>query len=265
MRGTFWFVFAACLAAALASAPPAAAQENAITLHTDRSSYGADSVIAVWGSVSTLLPGAHIQMKILYGDQVIMVDQFEVAADRSFARLVTTGGPNWSNDGQYVVRVWYGSDNTSREFEYVAGSSMAAAQRAEVDDGRGGTFDVWYSVLGGTVDGMAVDYDNLAIRVEMSADSGGSLALDLPRAYINSTDAGGDVAYIVMAGDRQLYHEEVDAEPDVRRITVTFPADTTEILVVGTAVVPEFGAAAAVLLAVGGAAAAARLKTRISP
>lgn len=254
-------MFIVCLT--VMAMPLATAQENVITLHTDRDSYDADSVIAVWGGVSTILPGAHIQMKILYGDQVIMVDQFEVAADRSFARLVTTGGPNWSNDGQYVVRVWYGSDNTGQEFEYVSGDSLAAALRAEVDDGRGGTFDVWYSILGGTVRGMAVDYDNLAIRVQISTNSGGSLVLDLPRMYVDSTDAGDDVAYIVMAGDRQLHHEEINADSDVRRIKVAFPADTTDLLVIGTEVVPEFGTVAIILLAVGSVATVSRLKTRI--
>jgi hypothetical protein len=69
----------------------------------------------------------------------------------------------------------------------------------------------------------------------------------------------------VLAGDQQLQYVERDTASDVRRIWVAFPPETSEILVIGTAVVPEFGAAAVLLLAVGGAVAASRFRTRIFP
>ena len=256
-------VVVSALVAALAL--PAAAQENPIMLSTDQDSYMLGDDVVVWGSVSTVLPGEQMQMKVLYRDDVIMVDQFEVAADGSFARRVSSGGPNWDNSGSYVVRVWYGSDNISREFAYVAEDAGVPTAHIEVADGRGGTFDLEYAIRGGTVDRMVVDYHNLAILVEMESDRGGDLLLDLPRRYINATDTGGDVEFIVLAGDQQLQYVERDTASDVRRIWVAFPPETSEILVIGTAVVPEFGAAAVLLLAVGGAVAASRFRTRIFP
>ena len=83
--------------------------------------------------------------------------------------------------------------------------------------------------------------------------------------YINSTDAGGDIKFIVLADDQPIPYIEHDAGPDIRRIEVAFPSETSEIMVIGTEVVPEFGAAALALLAVGGAVAVSRLRTRISP
>lgn len=244
---------------------PAAAQENHIMLSTDRDSYMLGDDVVVWGSVSTVLPGEQMQMKVLYGDDVIMVDQFEVAADGSFARRVSTGGQNWDNSGSYVVRVWYGSDNISREFEYVAEDADTPTRQIEVADGRGSTFDLGYAIRGGTVDRMVVDYDNMAILVEMESDRGGDLLLDLPRRYINATEAGDDTEFIVLAGDQPLQYVERDTASDVRRIWVAFPPGTSEILVIGTEVVPEFGAVAVLLVAVGGAVAASRFRTRIFP
>lgn len=244
-------------------AVPAAAQENFITLNTDKEMYMLGDTIVVWGSVSTVLPGEHIQMKVLHRDEVVMVDQFEVASDGTFARPVSSGGPNWDASGQYVVRVWYGSDNTSRQFEYVAEDANTPNRQMEVADGRGGTFDLEYAVKGGTVESMVVDYESLAISVSMESERGGSLLVDLPRRFINATDADGDVEFIVLADMQNLAYVEEAAGSDVRRIAVAFPPGTDEILIIGTAVVPEFGVAVYMALAVGGAAAASAFRTRI--
>ena len=242
---------------------PAAAQENFIALNTDKDTYLLGDTIVVWGSISTVLPGEQIQMQILYREQVVMVDQFDVASDGTFARPVSSGGSNWDRSGQYVVRIWYGTDNTSRQFEYVAEDVSTPNRQMEVADGRGGTFDLEYAIRGGIVERMVVDYESLAISVELESEDGGSILVDLPRRFINATDADGDVAFIVLADTQSLPYVEEDAEPDVRRISVSFPPGTDEILIIGTAVVPEFGSAVYVVLAVGGAAAASVFRTRI--
>lgn len=258
-------VLLAASAILTAWAMPAAAQENFITLNTDKDMYMLGDNIVVWGSVSTVLPGEHIQMKVLHRNEVIMVDQFEVASDGTFARPVSADGPNWDRSGQYVVRIWYGSDNTSRQFEYVAEDASSPNKQIEVADGRGGTFDLKYAVRGGTVERMVVDYESLAISVDLESEHGGSLLVDLPRRYINATNADGDVKFIVLADTQNLAYVEEDAGSDVRRIAVTFPPGTGDILIIGTAVVPEFGAAVYMVLAVGGAAAVSVFRTRIFP
>lgn len=258
-------VLLAASAMLAAWALPADAQENFIMLNTDKDMYILGDTIVVWGSISTVLPGEHIQMKVLNRDEVVMVDQFEVASDGTFARPVSTGGPNWDTSGQYVVRVWYGSDNTSKQFEYVAEDANTPNRQIEVADGRGGTFDLEYAIKGGTVERMAVDYESLAISVDLESEHGGSLLVDLPRRFINATDVGGDVEFIVLADTQNLAYVEEDAGSDVRRIAVALPPGTDEILIIGTAVVPEFGAAVYMVLAVGGAAAASVFRTRIFP
>lgn len=249
---------------AMTAALPAVAQENAITLDTDRDSYMMGDDVVVWGSVSTVLPGEQMQMKVLNDAGVIMVDQFEVATDGSFARRINLAGPSWETSGSYVVRVWYGSDNISREFDYVAEDAGVPSRQFEVADGRGGTFDLRYALGGGTINHMEVDYENLAIQVYLDSENGGSLILDLPRIYINATDADGDVEFIVLADEQPISYVEHAASSDVRRISVNFPPQTSEILVIGTEVVPEFGAVAILLLGVGAAAVVSRFRTRIS-
>ena len=239
---------AAAVAVASVACGGAAAQSNNILLNTDALSYRGGDVIIVYGQVPTVLPDEQMRLQILHQGTVLLVDQFDVAADGTFTYIINTDGSQWTHDGQYAMRVWYGNDNTSVYFDYMTAALGDTLDMFEVDDGRGGTFDMSYAIRGGVVDRMGVDYDGLAINVQIDAQHDGQILLDLPRRFINATGQDGDVPYIVLLDGVQVDHAD-DMGADIRRIMVNFTSESADLLVIGTQVVPEFGGALAVLAA----------------
>ena len=84
-------------------------------------------------------------------------------------------GPLWQNQGDYTVRVSYGEGNIAEtEFGFTPNSSaMTTNTNFEVDAGSHGTFDVEYTIKGGTVENMAVDSNNFALIVEIESTEEG--------------------------------------------------------------------------------------------
>lgn len=259
--GTVEFVKAilfVLLAAVVAPTAALAQSSLPVVVHTDHDMYRAGDIIVIYGTVSPVLSNEQIRMKIT-GNALVEIAQFDVAQDGSYAHTVNTGGPNWRHHGEYTLQVWYGEATQSLLFDFEPGDREAELAVVEVSDGRGGTFDVDYAIRGGSINDMAVDYDNLAIGIEIESDSDGSLILDLPRLYIDAVTMDGDDEDFIVLADGFPAPSIDDRGSDVRRLTVTFPAGTSEIMIIGTNVVPEFGVALAALAAgVAATAVAAR-------
>lgn len=224
-----------------------AAQDAHIEINTDASLYEDGDTMIIYGEVPTVLPDEQMRLQILYRTAVILVDQFDVAQDGTFTYVVNIQGSQWTQDGQYTVRVWYGNDNTSKYFDFITGDIDDALEMFEVADGRGGTFDVSYAIRGGVVKDMHVDYESLAIQISIDAERGGRLLLDLPREYIDSIHDDNDTSYIVLVNGIQTSHTD-DMGSDTRRIVLNFGIEATDITIIGTQVVPEFGTVLIILV-----------------
>ena len=246
------------LAAVVAPAAALAQSSPPVVVYTDHDMYRAGDIIVIYGAVSPVLPDEQVRMKIT-GNALVEIAQFDVAQDGSYAHTVNTSGPNWRHHGEYTLQVWYGEASQSLLFDFEPGDRGAELAVVEVSDGRGGTFDVDYAIRGGSIDDIAVDYDNLAIRMDVESESDGSLILDLPRLYIDAVTMDGDDEDFIVLVDGFPAPSIDDKGSEVRRLTVTFPAGTSEIMIIGTNVVPEFGVALAALAAgVAATAVAAR-------
>lgn len=250
---TVWIVIAAVMACVVLSA-----YGQEVQMHTDREIYTSGEPIVVWGVVDTVLPGEQIRLQVQMANSgtLVQVAQFEVAKDGTYTYVMNAD--NLENEGRYIIRIWYGSESDITEigFEPDSGGQM---QNYEVADGRGGTFDVGYTISGGTINDMRVNYEGLAIDVELSAHRDGTIGLALPRQYIDASEEGVDVDYIIQVDGRITHHTE-EAIGDIRQVEVAFPANATHITITGTSVVPEFGIAM-LLLAGGMTAVLVRART----
>lgn len=254
-----WSLLVLLVATTLPAA--AVAQEgDLVSVDADRDSYESGDIIVVSGMVWPVLSGHQMQMTITGDNRLVEVAQFDVALDGTYTYTVNTSGPKWNYEGEYVIQVQYGQETDSLIFDFAVVGSDETVDIFEVADGRGGTFDVGYVVRGGTVNDMVVDYENLAIRITLESERDGSLLLELPRQYIDAVGMSGeDEDYIVLADGSPTAHVDDDMGEEVRRVLVTFPAETAEIMIIGTQVVPEFGIVLAVLAAgVAATAVAAR-------
>ena len=240
---------------------PAFAQNSAITLTTDSTSYVSGDAIVVSGNVGLYVIDTPIVVQIWHENTLVDVAQETVAGDGGFSATFRAQGPLWSSDGEYTVRVSYGVDNIlETTFNFYGDVDLSTIQLDEKDVSLpdGGTFDVGYMIKGGEVTEMEIIPENFSIVTTLSTNSNGYIVLELPTDQILSQKMDGtDEEFIVLVYETaddsdigiQTSYEEIKSNDDTRTIKIPFNLGDKKIEVIGTWVVPEFGAIAGLVLA----------------
>ena len=247
--------------------------EPILTINTAGAVYDPGDTVVVHGDVRIVVEGTPVLVTVFHTSEGmavkrIHVAQVDVAQDGSFTDIIYTSSEAWPA-GEYRVRADYsvhGSVETS--FTMTAPGMVEATDVYEVGAGSSGTFDVPYTIAGGTVGSMAINPESLGMSVFIEAGrGGGSLSLELPRRYIDARTAGcegGDELFIILVDGAQTPYEKISDMSDKRIVKVPFEEGDGHVEIIGTCVVPEFGAAAAAMAAALAAvvAAAAALSRR---
>jgi predicted secreted protein with PEFG-CTERM motif len=111
-------------------------------------------------------------------------------------------------------------------------------------------FDIQYMISGGTLDELTADPETQVLTAMITTEDDGELVIQLPREVIDSTDdAGADLEYIVYVDEIEEFPDE-EIAGDVRTLTIPFAFQSEQVDIVGTSMVPEFGAISAIVLAV---------------
>ena len=251
------FVLAALLVAsasttAMAQEERITTQDQRITVQTDDSHYDEGDTIVIFGNVGTIIPGAHVTLQIFVNEVLIDIAQVQVAqGDKRYSHTTIAEGDQWNKNGDYIVRVLYGEGNINETvFSYTKTEAIPIVTDIfEVDTGRHGTFDVKYTIKGGEVADITVDSENLGIVVQINAEDEGFITMDLPREYIGAEkQSGRDDVFIILIDGVEAGYEETIVETESRVIRINFLPGESKIDVIGTYVVPEFGAIVMVAL-----------------
>jgi predicted secreted protein with PEFG-CTERM motif len=226
-------------------------EEPQITATTDKSSYITTDIIVISGSVKSVVEGTPLTIQILDpGKSIVQIAQIDVAADGKYT-ITMKPGELWRKDGTYTVKVQYGLPSVIAEtnFEFSTGTSIDS-KIFEVDVGDQGTFDVEYSITGGTVKDMTIDFEGLALIVSIDSTSDGKVTLKIPRELIDAkTSSGTDDVFIILIDGSEVEAKQ-EALSNLRILTIGFLEGDSDIEIIGTQVVPEFSAVAALILAV---------------
>ena len=110
-------------------------------------------------------------------------------------------------------------------------------------------YDLQYLITGGTLDEVTADPETATIMLTITADEDGELTIRLPRDVADSKDGPDDTPFVVMIDGEEVEVAE-DSTARARILTINFNEGASEIAVMGTFVVPEFGPIAAIVLAV---------------
>jgi predicted secreted protein with PEFG-CTERM motif len=122
----------------------------------------------------------------------------------------------------------------------------------EVNAGSAGTFDVNYTIRGATVKDMLVDPEIFALIAILETEDDGALTLDLPRQSIDAKKSDNtDDAFIILIDGVEVPYKEIATDVDSRTITIEFEEGDSDIEIIGTFVVPEFGTISILILIVG--------------
>lgn len=253
--------------------------QGTLTVETDKASYMDGETVQVTGQVGQILQGEAVALQVLApNNNRIQVAQLTVAGDGTFETTVVPGSL-WTKAGDYTVMVTYGG-NTAQTTLAFGGSSGAVAPEPPMPDpapGTGGMDTMMgsllppgsptmalaapddnvmlgYSITGGSLVSIVPEVESNSIVINIDADSDGSLIIDFPREVLDArlgSDgcSGGDDSFIVLVDLEERSFEESSTDT-LRSLSIPFEAGATQIEIIGTCVIPEFGTIAVMILAV---------------
>lgn len=238
----------------LISFTPAFSQsESLLSVETSESTYDEGDTVVISGKVSTVILDTPITIQVFHETTLVEIAQLEVGQDGSFTHTILAEGPLWNNDGEYVVRASYSQGNVVEvSFNFITKKGAPVTTNTfEVDAGNSGTFDVEYTIRGGVIVDMLVDSEIFALIVIIQSDDDGTLTLELPRDSIDALKSdGNDDTFIILIDGVEVPYQEVSTSSKSRTVTIEFEGGDSDIEIIGTFVVPEFGTVAFMILAV---------------
>ena len=230
------------------------AEESLISVQTNDNNYTEGDTILISGKIVTIIGDTQVIMQLFEGGNLIEVAQIKVSQDGNYSHTVIAQGPLWKNQGTYMVKVTYGESNTAEVlFDYTPESEIIEiTKNFSVDAGSSGTFDLKYTIRGGTIENIQIEPENLGLLIKINSLDDGKIILELPREFIDAEKQNGkDEKFIILINDAQTTYEEIQSDPTIRIIEINFEKGDSEIQIIGTHVIPEFGTIVMIILTIG--------------
>ena len=248
-----YFIFSLVVVALFITSATAYAQGQLIFLETSQNSYEEGDTIVVSGNVTSIIAGEQVSLTIFREGNLVDIAQIEIAQDGNYAHTFIAKGPLWQKDGNYIVRAFYGKTTIEISFDFYSKQALIETTDIfEVDAGSYGTFDVDYTLRGATVKNMVVDSEIFALIIILETDDDGAITLKLPRESIDATKTGEqDDTFIILIDGTEVPYREISTNADSRTITIEFEEGDSDIEIIGTFVVPEFGNIVMIILVIG--------------
>ena len=219
--------------------------------------YFEGDVIVISGKVSTVIKDNPVTIQLISQgknneENIVQIAQIDVAQDGTFSHTVKAQGPQWQSEGNYVVRAFYGVDSFADEFFEFFKKDKGTSLIFEVEKpDKSGTFDIGYVIRGGNVTDMIVDEEFFELIVLIETKSDGAVTLELPRTAIDAKKSDGtDDVFIVLIDRVEVPFVESNNDENTRIITIDFEEGDSDIEIIGTYVIPEFGTIASLVLAI---------------
>jgi predicted secreted protein with PEFG-CTERM motif len=230
------------------------AEGSLIAVQTNNDNYIEGDTILISGNIVTIIGDTQVTMQLFEGNNLIEIAQIKVSQDGNYSHTVIAQGPLWKNQGSYMVKVTYGEGNIAETlFDYTPESEIIeTSKNFPVDAGDSGTFDVKYTIRGGIVESIETEHENLGLLVKINSSNNGKIILELPRESIDAEKQNGkDEEFIILIGDAQTTYEEIQSDSIIRTIGINFEKGDSEIQIIGTYVIPEFGTIVMIILTIG--------------
>ena len=221
-----------------------------LSIEVNGDTFDHESTIIVDGMVGDMRLGTPVTLIVTGQTGVVTIEQITPSSDGNFSFSINTASPLMKYDGEYKIKATYGPNN---DVAYVTleGGLVREATTAthEEHEGHGGheaadfTNELNYNISGGMVESITSTHDDSLLIKIHDAEDGSELTITLPDDIITPFNDGS--FFVLVNGE-----ESDDAEQNGNIVTIPFDADATEIEIVGTHVVPEFGTIAMIVLAV---------------
>jgi predicted secreted protein with PEFG-CTERM motif len=230
-----------------------------ISVETDDDNYDEGDTIVVSGQVHTIIGDTQVTLQLFREGNMIEIAQIQISKDGNYSHAINAEGQLWKIQGEYTVKVTYGEGNIA-ESTFVFTPKSATIDTTdifEVDTGDGGTFDIQYTIRGGTIQDISIDSHIFGLIIKIDALDEGKIILDLPRKFIDAEKQNGkDEIFIILIEKEnkeivETIYEETTSYSEIRTITINFEEGDSVIQIIGTYVIPEFGTIIMVILTIG--------------
>lgn len=228
-----------------------AASSTEISVTTDKRSYNDGDKIMISGITQDYASGTPITVIIQSPiGNIVKIDQVDLGTDRTFATTVTATGALWHEAGAYTVKVQYGSASktASTTFQFAGSTGTGVSGPTMKVDGT--DFSVKYSITNGKVLGMKVDTNSKSLIVSIQTTGDGVLTVTLPRGLIDAKTGSTDAPFVVMNDGQESNFDETTTTTTDRTLSIPFTNGTTQVEIIGTFAIPEFGTIAAMILVI---------------
>lgn len=221
---------------------------QSITLTTDKSAYNEGDVITITGNVQKVVSGLEVSLQIFFEKNLIQIDQVPVTENGLFTTTFVAEGKQWQNEGEIIIKATYGAGSSAEISANFFKETSTDFDIYEVDIPDGGTFDVNYIMKGGVVKSIFLKPNELSLNLIISTNTNGALTVDIPRFGLDSiNENGSDEKFIVLiytentADPVQSDFRVIEVSNESRTIYIPIKDGDTEIQIIGTKVIPEFG------------------------
>jgi len=227
-----------------------------ISISTDNIAYEEGDIITVTGSIEKIIPGTPMILQIFIERTQVDIAQLDVSSQGDFSTTFVASGPLWSNDGEVSIRASYGTMFTETNFTFFSKvTEDTFLLNKEVEIPNEGTFDVPYTMKGGTVQSILLNQENLGLDININTTSDGSITIELDRNYIDSIKPDGtNEDFIIIVYNSQVDEPvqteflELESTDESRVIQIPIKSEDNLIQIIGTFVIPEFGTIAQFVL-----------------
>lgn len=228
--------------------------DSLISVKTDANSYKEGDTIIISGKVNTIIENTPVLIQIFSEEnKFVDIAQITIAEDGSYSHTVIAEKPLWSKLGKYTVRASFGEGNVAEtQFDFSPKTETITSNIFEVDADSYGTFDVKYSIEGGIVKNMMIDKDILALVITIESVDDGNITLEIPREVLDAKKQNKtDDAFIIIIDGIQAPYQETITDSNSRVISINFEQGDSNMEIIGTTIIPEFGTITIMILAIG--------------
>lgn len=232
------------------------ANAQALTVETGQPGYAAGDTIKVSGEVGTVQAGLPVLIRVFNPNGALArTDQITPVADGSYTYSFPAGGPLMGVSGEYRAAVTYRNNTEETAFNFIT-SEGGQIWRTVTVEIAGREHPIRYQINGGTLTNMTADPETATLTAAINSTAPGALVVELPRSIIQSLSevgaptGGNDTDFEAFVDTEGGIFDETMTNRTVRELTIPFDQGAEEIEIVGTWVVPEFGAIAAIILAI---------------
>ena len=219
-----------------------------LSIESNGVNFDHNSTIEINGQVGNMRSGTPITLIVTGSTGVVTIEQLTPSSDGSFAFSINTASPLMKYDGEYKIKATYGDAGINDVIVVTLEGGLVKQAPSHSDDeehheAADFTKQLNYNISGGMVESItATNDDSLLVSIHMAEDDG-ELTITLSEDIITPFNDG--TFFVLVNGE-----ESDDANQMGNQLIIPFDSTTTDIEIVGTHVVPEFGTIAMIVLAV---------------